>query len=95
MESNKKYLIIFTISFVLFIGFAFKVVPQIYKNISKINKIKNDKIELTKQIESLDKKIEHLDSLDIEFEKEKIARNNIKMIKPGEYIYKLEIKKNK
>ena len=77
---------------------TFNVMSQIKHNMSKKNsiqekiKIVNKKIEETRaNIEKYDRKI---DSLDDDFEKERVARNMFQMVKDNEVIYKYVEKDN-
>lgn len=77
---------------------TFNVTSQIKHNMSKKNsiqeeiKIVNKKIEETKaNIAKYDRKIE---SLDDDFEKERVARNMFQMVKDDEVIYKYVEKDN-
>ena len=77
---------------------TFNVTSQIKHNMSKKNsiqeeiKIVNKKIEeTTANIAKYDRKIE---SLDDDFEKERVARNMFKMVKDNEVIYKYVEKDN-
>lgn len=77
---------------------TFNVTSQIKYNMSKKNsiqeeiKIVNKKIEETKaNIAKYDRKIE---SLDDDFEKERVARNMFQMVKDNEVIYKYVEKDN-
>ena len=77
---------------------TFNVMSQIKHNMSKKNsiqeeiKIVNKKIEETRaNIEKSDRKI---DSLDDDFEKERVARNMFQMVKDNEVIYKYVEKDN-
>lgn len=73
--------------------FSINVIPQIKNNISKRKNIENeikiieDKILiLNEQI----KKYQHfIEKLDDNFEQERIARNNLRMVKENEVIYRL------
>lgn len=91
---NKKVLI----SLGIISLFSLKVIPQIKSNLSKKKNLEAE-IELSQnKIKLLDEQIEKYENfiqkLETEFEQEKIARNNLKMIKENEVIYKL-IEKNK
>ena len=77
---------------------TFNVMSQIKHNMSKKNsiqeeiKIVNKKIEETRaNIEKYDRKI---DSLDDDFENERVARNMFQMVKDNEVIYKYVEKDN-
>lgn len=79
-----KTLIALLIVFIVIIG---KAVPGTIDSISKISRLKNE-IELIKEkIEIIDRNIKELDEIDVEYEEEKIVRDNIQMIKSGEHIY--------
>lgn len=91
---NKKILI----SLGVISLFSLNVIPQIKNSISKKENLENE-IQLMKaKISLLDEQINKYDrfiqKLETDFEQEKIARNNLKMVKENEVIYKL-IEKNK
>lgn len=90
---NKKILI----SIILISLFSLNVIPQIKNNISKKENLENEIEQIEKKIEILDEQIERYDKfikrLDTDFGQEKIARNNLKMVKENEVIYKLIEKK--
>lgn len=91
---NKKILI----SIGVISLFSLNVIPQIKNSISKKENLENEIQLMKNKIALLDEQINKYDKfikkLETEFEQEKIARNNLKMIKENEVIYKL-IEKNK
>ena len=86
------------IGIIILILMAFNVASQINHNMSKKKSIKeeikivNKKIEETRaNITKYDRKIE---SLEDDFEKERVARNMFQMVKDNEVIYKYVEKDN-
>ena len=86
------------IGIMVLVAMTFNVMSQIKHNMSKKNsiqeeiKIVNKKIEETSaNIAKYDKKIE---SLDDDFEKERVARDMFQMVKENEVIYKYVEKNN-
>lgn len=83
-------LLIFTYSLI-------RVVPQILKSKTKIDKIQEEIVYLeTKnqaELDKIKKYTENIERLDNDFERERIARNRLQMIKSKEYIYRLNEKK--
>ena len=67
---------------IVLLALSFNVIPQITHSRSKKNSIKEEIIAVNKKIEEIKADIEKYDkkiaSLDDEFEKEKVARNNFK-----------------
>ena len=77
---------------IVLLALSFNVIPQITHSRSKKNSIKEEIIAVNKKIEEIKADIEKYDkkiaSLDDEFEKEKVARNMVQMVKENEVIYK-------
>lgn len=93
---NKKFGIFIAL---IFLGLNFKVLRQIFNNSSKYKNIENE-IKITEEkIKKIDEQIykydEFIKKLDENFEQEKIARNNLKMVKENEIIYRLIEKNNR
>ena len=94
---NKRLLWLIVI--IILLLSSFNVVPQIKHSLSKKKSTKEEIIAVNKKIEEVKADIEKYDkkiaSLDDEFEKEKLARNMLKMVKENEVIYKYVEKDNK
>ncbi len=73
-------------------------VPYISRSYVKIEKLKKEQKEIEKKIELVKKEIEDynksIDTLEDDFQREKIARNKLQMVKEQEEIYRF-IKSNK
>lgn len=94
MNKNKKRLSLeYGFLLVLFVYSILGVIPQILKSQTKIEKIQEEILYLeTKnkvEIEKIKKYTENIEQLDNDFERERIARNRLQMIKPNEVIYRL------
>ena len=83
-ENKKKFSKGYLFLLLIFAYSMFGVIPQILKSQTKIEKTKNQKER--KEIEKYTKNIEELDN---DYERERIARNRLQMIKPKEVIYRL------
>lgn len=93
----KKWIIsnvMFIICLALTINFLF---PPIYRSWLKIQKLDEDVMILSARIENLKHKIAsykyRIDIMDDEFQREKVARNKLQMIKDQEEIYRFINKK--
>lgn len=68
-------------------------IPKIHRSYIKIKKLNKNLIILKKEkrelLDSINTYNEDIKKLKIEYYKEEIARNQLKMIKPGEQIYKV------
>lgn len=68
-------------------------VPAIYRSYSKINRINRRMIDIDAQIlaykEGIKSYDDKLEKLNIEFYREKIAREKLQMVREGEKLYKL------
>lgn len=77
---------------------SFNVILQIGHSLSKKNSTKDEILSVNKKIKEVKSDIEKYDkkinSLDDEFEKERVARNMFQMVKENEVIYKY-VEKNK
>lgn len=99
MEKSKVKF--FSWAYLLLIGlFAVSilgVIPQILKSQTKIEKIQEEIAYLeTKnalELEKIKKYTENIEQLDNDYEKERIARNHLQMLKEHELIYRLNSSK--
>lgn len=92
--NNKKKLSLgYGFLLVLFVYSILGVIPQILKSQTKIEKIKEEMVYLESknkmELEKIKKYTENIEQLDNEFERERIARNRLQMLKPDEVIYRL------
>lgn len=92
--NNKKKLSLgYGFLLVLFVYYILGVIPQILKSQTKIEKIKEEMVYLESknkmELEKIKKYTENIEQLDNEFERERIARNRLQMLKPDEVIYRL------
>ena len=83
---------------VLCLGIMLKFfIPHIYKSWIKLKKIDEDMLILSTRIQTLQLQIEgyreKIDDMDDEFQREKVARNKLQMIKQQEEIYRFINKK--
>jgi hypothetical protein len=94
----KKNFLWVVVIFAIF-AYSVKVYFQISKNISKKANIEEEIVRVNKKIEETKNKIaiydDRIKALDNDFEKEKLARNMLKMVKENEVIYKYVEKDNK
>lgn len=86
-DYNKVLIILFVL------GINSSFVPKIYRSFIKVEKLntnlkilKEEKKDILKSINTYEEKKE---KLNINYYKEEIARNYLKMVKPGEKIYKV------
>lgn len=67
-------------------------VPYISRSYVKIEKLKREQVEIDKKIELVKKEIEEynksISTLEDDFQREKIARNKLQMVKEQEEIYR-------
>jgi len=96
-ESKKKFSKGYLFLLLIFAYSMFGVIPQILKSQTKIAKIKEEIEYLEgknqKEIKEIEKYTKNIEELDNDYERERIARNRLQMIKPEEVIYRLN-KKN-
>lgn len=68
-------------------------IPKIHRSYIKIKKLNKSLISLKKEkkelLDSISARNEDIKKLKIKYYKEEIARNQLKMVKPGEQIYKV------
>lgn len=87
-EGRAGKLILFAITMINLYFFA----PYIYRSYVKIEKLKKEELEVKKNIELTKKQIAEynrgIDTLEDEFQVEKIARNKLQMVKDKEEIYR-------
>ena len=83
----RKSLILVAVGFVVL-----KFAPEIWTSQIKLNKLKTDLKILKEKKNTLDQDIlsyeNEMKNLDVDFYKEKIVREKLKMVKDGEVIYK-------
>lgn len=90
MNLKKK----FKNQFIVFLMFAFYVFYTLVSNfcfqISKINEYNQKICDIQKNIDSIKKNISEIKESEKqnEYDLEKIARNRLNMVKPGEIVYK-------
>ena len=93
---NKRLLWLIVI--IILLLSSFNVILQIKHSLSKKKSIREEIVAVNKKIEEIKADIEKYDkkiaSLDDEFEKEKVARNMLQMVKENEVIYKYVEKNN-
>lgn len=81
----------------LFVASFIGVIPQMLRSETKIEKIKEEIAYLeTKnalELEKIKKYTENIEQLDNDYEKERIARNHLQMLKEHEVIYRLNSSK--
>lgn len=81
---------LFLFAIVLFNLYYF--VPYISRSYVKIEKLKREQVEIDKKIELVKKEIEEynksISTLEDDFQREKIARNKLQMVKEQEEIYR-------
>ena len=72
-------------------------IPHIYRSWIKLKKLDEDMLILSTRIQTLQLQIEgyreKIDDMDDEFQREKVARNKLQMIKQQEEIYRFINKK--
>nr|WP_240934740.1 septum formation initiator family protein [Fusobacterium sp. FSA-380-WT-3A] len=87
----KRFIVIFFSSIVVF---AF--IPRIYRSYEKITRLNAELTSLKEKKDILNENIKEYErdikNLDNEFYREKLVREKLKMVKPGEEIYKVLIK---
>lgn len=85
---------IFLICFVVMINFFF---PHIYRSWIKLKKLDEDMLILYTRIQTLQLQIEgyknRIGDMDDDFQREKVARNKLQMVKEQEEIYRFINKK--
>ena len=93
---NKRLLWLIVI--IILLLSSFNVILQIKHSLSKKKSISEEIVAVNKKIEEIKADIEKYDkkiaSLDDEFEKEKVDRNMLQMVKENEVIYKYVEKNN-
>lgn len=92
-KNNRRLSFEYGLLVVLFIYSILGVIPQILKSQTKIEKIQEEILYLENknkvEIQKIKKYTENIEQLDNDFERERIARNRLQMIKPEEVIYRL------
>ena len=84
-ENKKKFSKGYLFLLLIFAYSMFGVIPQILKSQTKIEKIREE----IKYLETKNQKERKEIELDNDYERERIARNRLQMIKPKEVIYRL------
>lgn len=78
------------------IGFMGK---NIFKSLLKIERLRNEKIERTEEVKNLKESIlsyeTDIKNIQTSFYKEKIARDRLQMVLPGEKLYRMVEEKDK
>lgn len=89
MQENKVGKILLYVIILLNLYFF---VPYMYRSYVKIEKLKKEQIEIKEKIELAKKRIEdyniRIEKLEDDFQRERIARDRLQMIKENEEIYR-------
>ncbi|AVQ16777.1 septum formation initiator [Fusobacterium gonidiaformans 3-1-5R] len=95
-KSKQKFSKGYLFLLLIFAYSMFGVIPQILKSQTKIAKIKEEIEYLEgknqKELQEIEKYTKNIEELDNDYERERIARNRLQMIKPDEVIYRLNQK---
>ena len=95
-KSKQKFSKGYLFLLLIFAYSMFGVIPQILKSQKKKTKIKEEIEYLEgknqKELQEIEKYTKNIEELDNDYERERIARNRLQMIKPDEVIYRLNQK---
>ncbi|STO30996.1 Septum formation initiator [Fusobacterium necrogenes] len=89
MQENKVGKIL---SYIIILLNLYFFVPYMYRSYIKIEKLKREQLEIKEKIKIVKKKIEdyniRIEKLGDDFQREKIARDRLQMVKENEEIYR-------
>ncbi|WP_286033470.1 septum formation initiator family protein [Fusobacterium necrogenes] len=89
MQENKVGKIL---SYIIILLNLYFFVPYMYRSYIKIEKLKREQLEIKEKIKIVKKKIEdyniRIEKLGDDFQREKIARDRLQMVKENEKIYR-------
>ncbi|CAL7869076.1 Septum formation initiator [Fusobacterium necrophorum subsp. funduliforme] len=92
-ENKKKFSKGYLFLLLIFAYSMFGVIPQILKSQTKIEKIREEikylETKNQKERKEIEKYTKNIEELNNDYERERIARNRLQMIKPKEVIYRL------